>query len=82
MMISVGVVMTVNLSAVSLLPLQSNCIVSIQFDYVWMPQQLKVLYFSFHSSSHVLRYKLLPRYDLESDLLSADAMRSKLDFAK
>lgn len=47
-----------------------------------MSEQLQVLNFSLHPTSHVPADELLPRDDLQSDLLVGDSMHGQLDLSK
>lgn len=80
-MISVGVVMTVYLHMNQSRRYAGGSSYA-QLDDVWVPQQLQILNLTLYPASHVSCHQPFPVYDLESNLLPADLMCCKLDFAK
>lgn len=80
-MISLGVVITVYLVSLEFAP-STELFVILQLYYMWMSEQLQILYFPFNSSCHISRDELSARYDFQSDLLATDSVDRQLDLAK
>ena len=53
-----------------------------QLDDMWVAEQLQVLDLALDAAGHVAADKLLPRDDLEGDLLASAPVDSQLDLSK